>query len=124
MSMSTAEVGKKLVELCQRGENLTAVETLYADDIVSVEAMSMQGEPRETHGKAGCRAKNEWWFANMIFHGGKTDGPFVFDDKFAAVMEADVTNKATGQRMTMREVAVYTVKNGKIVREEFMYAQD
>jgi hypothetical protein len=32
-----------------------------------------------------------------------------------------VTNRMTGERTDMSEVGVYTVKNGKIVREEFMY---
>jgi hypothetical protein len=30
-----------------------------------------------------------------------------------------VTQKATGPQMTLREVAVYSVEEGKIVREEF-----
>jgi hypothetical protein len=34
----------------------------------------------------------------------------------------DVEEKKTGNRRTMREVGVYTVENGKVIREEFMYA--
>jgi ketosteroid isomerase-like protein len=34
----------------------------------------------------------------------------------------DTTDKATGQRSQGREVAVYHVKDGKIVREEFYYS--
>jgi ketosteroid isomerase-like protein len=34
----------------------------------------------------------------------------------------DVTNKESGQRVQMREVGIYQVKDGKIVREEFAYA--
>jgi ketosteroid isomerase-like protein len=32
-----------------------------------------------------------------------------------------VTPKATGKRMQMDEVAVYTVRDGKIVEERFFY---
>ena len=32
----------------------------------------------------------------------------------------DVTNRESGSREMHEEVAVYTVKNGKVVREEFM----
>ena len=39
----------------------------------------------------------------------------------ALIFDMDVTNKESGQRMQMREVGVYTVKNGKILREEFFY---
>jgi hypothetical protein len=32
-----------------------------------------------------------------------------------------VTNKPSGKRMTMDEVGLFTIENGKIVREEFFY---
>jgi hypothetical protein len=34
----------------------------------------------------------------------------------------DVTFKGSGQRMQLDEVGLYTVKDGRIVREEFFYA--
>ncbi|WP_348629610.1 SnoaL-like domain-containing protein [Mesorhizobium sp. WSM1497] len=33
----------------------------------------------------------------------------------------DITPKATGERVTMDEVGLYTVKNGKITEERFYY---
>jgi ketosteroid isomerase-like protein len=33
-----------------------------------------------------------------------------------------MTNKQSGQRMTMDEIGVYTLKNGKIAEERFFYA--
>ena len=42
-------------------------------------------------------------------------------DRFAVIFELDATMKATGTREAMKEVALYTVKGGKIVREEFFY---
>jgi ketosteroid isomerase-like protein len=33
----------------------------------------------------------------------------------------DVTAKPSGQRMQMSEMALYTVKDGRIVREQFFY---
>jgi ketosteroid isomerase-like protein len=33
----------------------------------------------------------------------------------------DATFKPTGQRQTMTEMALYTVKDGKIVEEQFFY---
>ena len=33
----------------------------------------------------------------------------------------DVTRKSSGQRQTIEEVALYTVKGDKITREEFFY---
>jgi ketosteroid isomerase-like protein len=49
------------------------------------------------------------------------EGPFVADDKFAVHYNFDVTSKPTGKRQPMEEMALYTVKDGKIVHEHFFY---
>jgi ketosteroid isomerase-like protein len=45
----------------------------------------------------------------------------VSDARFCVRFVYDITNKPSGRRMTMDELAVYLVKDGKIVREEFFY---
>ena len=124
MPSEALTVGKKLVELCQQGRNMDAVETLYSPDIVSVEAAGDPSMPREMKGIDAIRAKSEWWFANHEVHGGEVRGPFPHDDRFAVWFSNEITAKAgpmAGKRMTIEEVALYTVKDGKIVREEFFY---
>ena len=49
------------------------------------------------------------------------DGPLAHGDRFVVGFQYDVTNKPSGKRMKMDEVGLYTVRNGKIVREEFFY---
>jgi len=120
-SMSTLEVGKKLVALCREGKNAEAMQTLYDPNIVSVEAMSMPGGSPESTGVAACLEKGKMWREGHEIHSAHVEGPFPNDDRFAVFFTYDVTPKATGKRMTMNEVAVYTVKGGKIVREEFYY---
>lgn len=39
--MNTIEIAKKLVELCKQGRNMEALDILFADDVVSVEAVEM-----------------------------------------------------------------------------------
>jgi hypothetical protein len=119
--MATAEIAKQLVELCSKGENAKAMELFYSPDIVSVEAADMPNMPREMHGIAAVRKKSEWWTSNHTVHSAKTTGPFVAADKFSAVFDYEVTFKPTNQRRKLSEVAVYTVKSGKIVHEEFLY---
>jgi hypothetical protein len=41
--------------------------------------------------------------------------------QFAVHFTFDVTPKATGHRTTLEEVGVYTVKDSKIIREQFFY---
>jgi ketosteroid isomerase-like protein len=45
----------------------------------------------------------------------------VGEKQFAVSYDFDVTQKASGQRFAMTEMALYTVKDGRIVREQFFY---
>ena len=122
--MDAKEVGEKLVELCRRGGNLEAVTTLYDKDIVSVEAMSRPGSSGETRGIDAVHKKNEEWIEGHGIHSVNIVGPFPHGDRFAVLYDYDVTPNSgpmKDQRMKMQEVAVYEVRDGKIVREEFYY---
>jgi hypothetical protein len=118
--MNTEEVAKKVVELVRKQAWYEALDTLYDDDIVSVEAYSAGGGPTETRGKEGVRGKIDWWVNAMEVHSFKASEPFVGHDRFVVQYDADVTDKQSKQRHQMSEVGVYTVKDGKIVREEFL----
>jgi ketosteroid isomerase-like protein len=121
---NTLETGKKLVELCRQGKYLDAVDTLYSKDIVSIEAKGDAAMPARTQGIEAIRGKNKWWMENHEIHGNEVKGPFPHGDRFVAVMKMDVTPKAgphAGKRMQFEEAALYTVRDGKIVREEFFY---
>lgn len=119
------EVGHKLCELCAAGKFDEAMDTLYADDAVQVEAMAMGPDmPRETKGLAALKDAAAKWSANTEVHEATTTGPFFFEpDRFACVMELDCTSKEGPMkgRHQVQEVCVYTVKDGKISRVEFFY---
>ena len=122
--MDTKTVGKKLVDYCNRGENMKAIDELYAKDIVSVEAMSMPDMPAEIRGIEKVRGKNQWWDENHEQHSSSAEGPYPQKDRFAVKFQYDITPKSgpmAGKRFKMDEVALYTVQDGKIVREEFFY---
>jgi hypothetical protein len=122
MAKTALEIGKQLVGFCQAGKNLDSINTLYSDDIVSVEAFAPPGGDRTVKGIEGVRGKHDWWEKNHVVHSAETYGPYPHgDDKFAVRFVYDITQKATDRRVTMDEVAVFTVSNGKIVREEFFY---
>lgn len=119
--MNTMDIANKMVNLCKQGKNLEALTTLFSDDVVSVEAGAMPGMSRESKGLAAVKTKGEWWLANHEVHSANVTGPWPHDDKFIVGFQYDVTNKPSGQRMQLDEVGLYTIKNGKIVREEFFY---
>jgi ketosteroid isomerase-like protein len=119
--MTTQAVADKLVELCRQGKALEAIDSLYAQDIVSVEATPMPDGTKEMKGLAAVRGKSEWWLSAHEVHSATVEGPMVSDARFCVRFVYDITNKPSGKRMTMDELAVYLVKDGKIVREEFLY---
>ena len=73
-------------------------------------------------GEKAVRAKGEEWMNDHEIHGATAEGPFVGATGFAVKFVMDVTTKSTGERRTMNEIGVYTVEDGKIVIEEFMYS--
>jgi hypothetical protein len=113
--MTTEEVAKKVVELVRKQAWYDALDTLYDQDIVSVEATAP-----ESRGKEAVRGKIDWWVNAMEVHSFKASEPFVAHDRFVVQYDADVTEKDSKQRRQISEVGVYIVKNGKIVREEFL----
>ena len=119
--MTTMDVAKKLVELCKQGKNQEAMETLYAPDIVSIEPMELPGMAAEARGREAVLAKGKWWYENHTVHSATCEGPWPLGDRFIARFTYDVTNKPFKRRFQLDEVALFTVKDGKIVREEFFY---
>jgi ketosteroid isomerase-like protein len=116
--MSTQSIAKRFVELCNEGRNFDVMREMYAEDIVSVEASGAQ-----TAGKAPVIQKSERWAAANEIHGEKVRGPFFNgSDQFAVIFHFEVTRKDTGERISLEEVAVYTVQGEKITREQFFYA--
>jgi hypothetical protein len=118
--MSTQEVAEKVVELVRQQAWYKALDTLYDKDIVSVEASASEGESAEKRGIDQVRGKIDWWLNAMEVHSFTAEGPFVAHDRFVVQYDADVTEKNSKKRFQLSEVGVYTVKNGKIVREEFL----
>ena len=113
--MTTEEVAKKVVELVRKQAWYEALDTLYDKEIVSVEATAPEGR-----GKEAVRGKIDWWVNAVEVHSFKASEPFVAHDRFVVQYDADVTEKESKQRRQITEVGVYTVKDGKIVREEFL----
>ncbi len=119
--MTTVEIANKLTNLCKQGKDHEAL-ALYAADAISVEASMPPGMDRVSRGVAAIQAKAKWFYDNHTIHSAVVvAGPWPHDDRFIVGFKMDVTFKPTGVRSTMEEMGLYTVKNGKIVSEEFFY---
>lgn len=116
--MTTTEIAKDLIALCNAGKNMEAIEKYYDKKIVSLEK---QEPMKETKGIEGVKGKNQWWIDNHTVHGGSARGGWSNEDQFMVEFNYDITPKETGKRVQMNEVGLFTVAKGKIVKEVFFY---
>ena len=118
---SIEEIARDTVELNRANKAEEAGERHWADDVVSIEAMD--GPMARVQGKDAVKGKGDWWFANHEIHSVTADGPWINGDQFAVRYGMDVTVKESGQRMQMDEIGLYTVRDGKIAEERFLFGQ-
>jgi hypothetical protein len=110
------EIGKSLVEMFNKGQFRQIEEKWWSPGVESVEGLGMAWK-----GRAAVEGKNADWMSQNTIQGAAAEGPYVGATGFAVKFRMDVQDKATSNRTIMEEIGVYTVKNGKIIREEFMY---
>ena len=116
--MTTQELANAFTQLCKQGEFEEAGKRFWSDEVVSLEPMT--GEMAEAKGRAAVQAKWVWWYANHEVHSVKVEGPYVHGDQFVVRFTMDVTPRGQA-RLSMDEVGVYTLRDGKIVEERFFY---
>lgn len=120
----TQEVAEELVELYRAGRFIEAIDRLYAEDVVSGEADPPFGEETAT-GKAVVRDRHSAWLAERELHAVAIRGPYLDgSNRFAMYLRMDLTNKISGKRATVDEIAIYEVSAGQVVQENFLYGPD
>ena len=118
--MTTQDVANRFHELAQMGQFDQIQSELFSDDAVSVEPENSPGL-KTVKGIDAIKQKGKEFNENVEeMHGGYSNQPQVAGNHFAVAMGMDVTMKGAG-RVKMDEIAVYQVKNGKIVKEQFFY---
>ena len=118
--MNTQEIAQKLYEHCQNRTEAQGLKELYAPVATSTEAMGPPGMDLTVTGFEAIQGKHDWWENSFEVHDVKMEGPFINGDRFCMIFEMDTTEKASGERWQGKEIALYEVENGKIVRESFM----
>jgi hypothetical protein len=112
------------VELSREKKNMQAVEELYSPDIVSIETPR---HARHAGAHAGHRQNSREESlvvrqSRYSWRHGKR--PVAARRRFIVTWRWDITAKTgpfAAKRMQHEEAALYTVKGGKIVQEEFFY---
>jgi hypothetical protein len=118
--MTTKDVANRLKELFKENKWQEAQEELFSEDAESVEPAHSKGM-QSVKGLDAIKKKGED-FNNMVeeMHGGYVSDPIVAGNYIAVAMGIDCTYKGMG-RQKMDEIALYEVKDGKIVKEQFFY---
>jgi len=119
-TLTTTEVAARFNELAKEGNWNKIQEELFAENAVSIEPPGSPGL-QSVEGLPAIKQKGKD-FENMVeeMHGGYSSDPLVTGNHFAVAMGMDVTMKGSG-RSKMDEIALYEVKDGKIVKEQFFY---
>ena len=119
--MTTQEIADKLAAHCKKGAWEAAQKELYSGDAVSIEPEASPAFAKETKGLDAIIKKGHT-FNSMVekVHSINVSTPHIAADAFALALSMDLTMKGRGQ-ISMSELCVYRVKDGKIVSEQFFY---
>jgi hypothetical protein len=115
--MTTQAVADTLIALLKQSKNVEAYKTLYAQDAECIEADSK----RSRSGLARLTADMQTFADAHEFHYIRIDGPLVVGETFAVALTFRATPRAGGASFDVPELGVYTVRGGKIIREQFHY---
>jgi len=120
--MNIEDLACNLVDACNQGQAIQMVQNYYCESVISIEGRNTAGEAR-VEGKDAVLAKNQWYYDNHVIHRIAAYGPFLpaSGDFFSVYFDIDVTQQWSNDRIRMREIGLYQVKDGEIARETFMF---
>jgi ketosteroid isomerase-like protein len=121
-TLTTQEVANRFNQLAQENKFDQIQDELFAREAVSIEPAARPSQGlSNAEGLDEIKKKGDQ-FNQMVeqVHGGYSSAPVVGGNHFSVAMGMDVTMKGAG-RVKMDEIAVYEVKDGKIVKEQFFY---
>jgi hypothetical protein len=117
--MTTKEIAERLVALCRQGNFEAAQRELYAADAINIEPYGTATFAKETKGLDAILEKGRKFGAMLEqVHAVAVSDPLVAGSSFACAMQLDVTMKGHG-RLSLDELCIYEVKDGKVISERF-----
>jgi hypothetical protein len=121
--MTTSETANRYCELARQNKWPEILDELCSKDLVNKEPDHVQsrGIPVITRGLDAIKAKGK---ANRelieAIHNQHCSDPLVAGNFFTVTLTRDVTFKSR-PRMTLDEIALLELKDGKIISEQFFY---
>ena len=119
IAMTVEQIAISLANYCRNEQFSLAQKELYADDAVSVEPFEVLGFEKETRGISALEEKDKKFSAMIESRYGTTvSEPLIAGNAFSFVLTMDIKLKGR-DRGHISELCVYTVKDGKIISEQF-----
>jgi len=117
--MTTNDIAKRLVELCRKGQFTAVQKELFEKDAISIEPHATPAFEKETKGVDAILEKGEKWNSMVEkVNSLSVSDPMVGGNSFAVALAMDVVMKDRGP-IKISELCVYSVKDGKIISEQF-----
>lgn len=117
--MTTQQVADRFYKLAKEDQFEQILHELYSSEAKTVEPDDAPWE--SVNGLDKIMEKfRDWNHSIAVFHDGEVTKPLVAGNYFTCTLKMDITRK-DDSRMVFEEVAVYEVKDGKIVTDHFFY---
>ncbi|NLR59440.1 nuclear transport factor 2 family protein [Chitinophaga polysaccharea] len=117
--MTVEQIAARLAEHCRNEKFTQAQAELYAEDAVSIEPYAIPGFEKETKGLPALKEKDQQFNAMVEARFGTTvSAPLIAGNSFCFILTMDIKMKGK-DREKVSELCVYTVKDGKIIAEQF-----
>jgi hypothetical protein len=121
--MTTQETAAHYHELANQRKFIEIQDSLYDENVVceEPEKAALMGMAVFTNGLEAVKAKGIARRATIeTVHSYTCSEPIVAGEFFSVVLHQEVTFKGK-PRLTLEEIGVFHVKNGKVVKEQFFY---
>lgn len=119
---SLVEVAGEFTALLAAGDPQTAAQRYWAQDISILEPVSAtDSDPNPVTGFTAAQKRLENWLRGKAMEDVLVDGPFITGENFALFIDMELIDQATGARAPFSEIAIYTVRDGKITEERHFH---
>ncbi len=116
------DVARDFTALLRAGQFEAAGEQFWADNVTSAEPADLSGRvPAFVSGIEAARNKIKARYGAGRIDDLGIDGPFITGDQFALFLDMLVIDPASGKAQPFTEIAVFTVRDGRIIEERFFY---
>ena len=116
------DIAEDFREMQLAGRVQDAAEKYSSADIKSIEPGDLSdGTPAIVRGLSAAREKLARRLAQNAIEDIVIDGPFITGNRFALFIDMQIVDRATGIRRPFSEIAIFTVRDGKIAEERFFY---